>query len=145
MAPKEPGWWRVYRNRNALAVYEYLSAHPCVDCGEADPVVLEFDHVRGEKVRGIARMMSGTHSVKTIMAEIGKCDVRCANCHRRVTAARGAFLQYLEPGAPTALQAAGRPIRHGTEAGYRRGCRCDDCRAAHTKRVLAARRRKAVA
>lgn len=65
------------------AVYQYLSTHPCVDCGEADIVVLEFDHVRGEKTFGISVGMRLGYAVETIMAEISKCDVRCANCHKK--------------------------------------------------------------
>ena len=66
----------------------YLLEHPCVDCGETDPVVLEFDHVRGKKVAGISRLVrSGT--LQRVKDELAKCDVRCANCHRKVTASRG--------------------------------------------------------
>lgn len=68
------------------AMWEYLRLHPCVDCGEADPVVLEFDHVRGTKRCNVSQMVSSYLSWATILKEIAKCDVRCANCHRRRTA-----------------------------------------------------------
>lgn len=57
----------------------------CVDCGEPDPIVLEFDHVRGKKVRNIADMVNNSYSIDSIKKEIRKCEVRCANCHRRKT------------------------------------------------------------
>jgi L-lysine 2,3-aminomutase len=65
---------------------DYFSEHPCVDCGETDPVVLEFDHVRGEKVAAISFMIPRGYPMAKILAEVDKCDVRCANCHRRKTA-----------------------------------------------------------
>ena len=70
---------------------EFLAGHPCVDCGEADPVLLEFDHRdRSVKDRCIAEMMKD-HSWPKILEEIEKCDVRCANCHRRKTAREFGF------------------------------------------------------
>jgi len=65
----------------------YLETHPCVDCGEKDLVVLQFDHVRGEKKAHVSRLVTGGFPWKTIEAEIQKCEVRCANCHTRKTAA----------------------------------------------------------
>lgn len=64
---------------------EYLSNHPCVDCGEADSIVLEFDHVRGEKRFNIADSNKLGYGIKRIQREIDKCEIRCANCHRRKT------------------------------------------------------------
>ena len=64
---------------------EYLSTHPCIDCGETDSVVLEFDHVRGEKRFNIADSVKLSYGVKRVQQEIDKCEVRCANCHRRKT------------------------------------------------------------
>lgn len=85
---------RKARARNLRLTYEYLLQHPCVDCGEADPVVLEFDHVRGEKRRNIADMIRTGRSWQTVYSEIGKCDVRCANCHRKITAKRFGWNKY---------------------------------------------------
>ena len=67
-------------NQRRLALY--LASHPCVDCGCIDKRVLEFDHVRGKKSGTISRMMGEGFSWVTIEAEIEKCEVRCANCHR---------------------------------------------------------------
>lgn len=67
-------------------ILEYLKEHPCVDCGEGDPVVLEFDHRDGaDKKFNLGEAMKMAFGVKTVLAEIAKCDVRCANCHRRRT------------------------------------------------------------
>ncbi len=41
---------------NRKKLIEYLACHPCVDCGQQDVHVLDFDHVRGEKSEHIARM-----------------------------------------------------------------------------------------
>lgn len=53
----------------------------CVDCGNLDLRVLELDHVRGEKVDGVATMVRKGMSLKKIKEEILKCEVRCRNCH----------------------------------------------------------------
>jgi hypothetical protein len=75
---------RARRHRNRTYVYAYLHDHPCELCGEDDPVVLEFDHVgaKSREVTAIARHGGWSD----LLAEIEKCRVLCANCHRRSTA-----------------------------------------------------------
>ena len=65
----------------------YKKDHPCVDCGESDPVVLDLDHRdRATKKFNISDCTSKAKwGTKSLLAEIEKCDVRCANCHRRKT------------------------------------------------------------
>lgn len=54
-------------------------ARGCVDCGFKDhPAALDFDHVRGVKLLNV----SAAKSIAQADAEIAKCEVRCANCHR---------------------------------------------------------------
>ena len=65
-------------------VFEFLTQKSCVDCGEKDPVVLDFDHRDSKsKFKSVAQMLSGHYSWLSVCSEIEKCDVRCANCHRR--------------------------------------------------------------
>lgn len=69
-----------------------LATLACTDCGLADPEVLEFDHVRGEKKYNIGVLISrGSYSWQTLLAEIEKCDPVCANCHRRRTNKRSGW------------------------------------------------------
>jgi hypothetical protein len=85
------------RKRNRQFVADYLSTHPCVDCGETDPIVLEFDH-RDPKTKtdDVGRLIHST-TVANIRAEVDKCDVRCGNCHRIRTAAQFGSYRLGEP------------------------------------------------
>jgi hypothetical protein len=67
-------------------IWKYLCSHPCLDCGEADPLILEFDHVRGEKDKAVMEMLARHVSKEKLIAEIEKCELRCCNCHRRKSA-----------------------------------------------------------
>lgn len=90
----------IQRQRARDYVLAYLAEHPCVDCKEGDPVVLDFDHLRDKKYN-ICNLVRNGASLETIRIEIEKCEVRCANCHRRRTAATFGHYRH----------AAGRPGR----------------------------------
>lgn len=75
------------RGENHEKVLEYLNWHPCVDCGETDVIVLEFDHTRDKEV-DVARLLASGATWPRIAREIAKCEVRCANCHRLRTVER---------------------------------------------------------
>jgi hypothetical protein len=77
---------RRYREENRPLLYEYLRAHPCVDCGETDIVVLEFDHRDPSAKKHSVTLLAMHKSWSRVLLEIAKCDVRCVVCHRRRTA-----------------------------------------------------------
>lgn len=81
-------------------LFEYFADHPCADCGEEDVRVLEFDHLQ-EKAFNIGQALA-YRAWSSILAEIEKCEVVCANCHRRRTARRGGHLRHV-------LRESGRP------------------------------------
>ncbi|MFL6214104.1 MAG: hypothetical protein ACJ74J_09465 [Blastocatellia bacterium] len=87
---------KAYREATYKLLFEYLSLHPCVDCAETDPTVLEFDHIKQEtKSSCISEMIRGQRPWRIILKEIAKCEVRCANCHRRRTARQRGYYLYL--------------------------------------------------
>ena len=86
---------KINRIRAKLMVYQYLKAHPCVNCGEADPTVLEFHH-RDPASKDAPITALVRNGFARVAREIEKCDVLCANCHRRFHhAARFANLERL--------------------------------------------------
>jgi hypothetical protein len=95
------------RRERTICLIEFFKTHPCVDCGERDPVVLEFDHLR-DKSFSIGPELSRKRW-ETILAEIEKCEVVCANCHRRRTARRrGAFRVLLTQSQETSNESGRR-------------------------------------
>jgi 5-methylcytosine-specific restriction endonuclease McrA len=72
-------------------IFAYLKERPCADCGEDDLLVLEFDHLQDksfEITEGIRN-----RNWESVLAEIEKCEVVCANCHRRRTARKYGFVR----------------------------------------------------
>jgi hypothetical protein len=74
---------------------DYFDKHPCVDCGERDPVVLEFDHLDAKAKSFDIGQALPYRKWQSILEEIKKCEVVCANCHRRRTARRRGALRVL--------------------------------------------------
>lgn len=80
------------RGEHMARLGAYLLEHPCVDCGEADVRVLEFDHDDpASKLDEVTRLANVSLPWWRVEAEIAMCSVRCANCHRRKTMEEGGF------------------------------------------------------
>lgn len=77
---------------NRKFVFEYLLTHPCIDCGESDPIVLDFDHVVGTKHSNVSWLKRCSRSV--LEHEMTKCVIRCSNCHRRKTAKQNNWYKF---------------------------------------------------
>lgn len=76
----------IQRNK---AFVRSLKDVPCADCGGRFPYfVMDFDHLTDKKF-AIARRVNTATSLECLKAEIAKCQVVCANCHRIRTYGRG--------------------------------------------------------
>lgn len=80
--------------RNAEYLVKHLENNPCIDCGEDDPIVLEFDHINN-KTASVTKLAKNKISLENLQKEIDKCVVRCANCHRRKTAKERSYYRHL--------------------------------------------------
>lgn len=66
---------------------EYLSDKSCLDCGESDIRVLELDHIDpSTKLFNISQAVKHGYSWQDVLNEIKKCQILCANCHKKRTA-----------------------------------------------------------
>lgn len=71
------------KTRERRAPLDKVKSRPCTDCGVAyPPYVMDFDHVRGEKLFNISQAFVQNRPWEEIAAELDKCDLVCANCHR---------------------------------------------------------------
>ena len=59
-------------------------ASPCSDCQKHYRFfAMDYDHVRGEKIANIEQIIRrGITHFPALKAEIDKCDLVCATCHR---------------------------------------------------------------
>jgi hypothetical protein len=78
------------KRRDGLTAWiNEFKRRPCADCGgDFPPYLMDFDHVTGNKLDNICGMRNRTVSRDAILAEIEKCEVVCATCHRARTHAR---------------------------------------------------------
>ena len=77
---------RAHATRDALRLFvQELKKAPCTDCGLTyHPCVMDFDHVRGEKVKNIS-FLAAQGLRKQLLLELEKCELVCSNCHRMRT------------------------------------------------------------
>ena len=72
-----------------LAIKEYIAsikASGCIICGETTLCALDFHHTSNNKLDNIATLVANKGNFSKIVAEVEKCVVLCANCHRKVHA-----------------------------------------------------------
>ena len=96
-ARRVEGYGTFVRELLSARIDEYLRAHPCVDCGESNLNVLDFDHLR-DKTDDVANMVAAGRPWSEIECEIAKCEICCANCHARRTAQRIGGYKIARPG-----------------------------------------------
>ena len=95
---------RQHRSENRPGSSWGTSEATRVQTGETDALVLEF-HL-GEKEFNVSAGLRN-RNCQAVLREMDKCEVVCANCHRRRTARRGGF----------ARAAAAQAASFGTEPG----------------------------
>lgn len=75
------------RGEMLRALVQHEKSKPCFDCGRVYPFyVMDFDHKPGhEKEMAVSKLLYAKPPIAKLMAEIAKCDLVCANCHRERT------------------------------------------------------------
>ena len=90
---KETFFLQLPQSMSSLFI-EHLKKHPCIDCGEDNVVVLDFDHMRDKRM-SVPMLANRPCSLATLREEIEKCEIRCSNCHRIKTAKENGWFKLL--------------------------------------------------
>lgn len=87
---RTPSYQWPAKKQNTEKVRTHKEGTPCTDCGMTFPYeCMDFDHrVSSEKTNNVGTMVAHGWSWELIEAEIAKCDLVCANCHRTRTRKR---------------------------------------------------------
>ena len=76
---------RKRRQETSKWFVEYKRNLKCEECGENHPACLDFNHLdRDLKEGNIGAMIWQGYKKESILEEMSKCKVLCANCHRKV-------------------------------------------------------------
>lgn len=87
--PEQQRQWFRDRRKEIRRIIEEAKGVPCSDCGVSYPTcVMQFDHIRGNKVLNIGSATARIKNLGALHEEITKCDVVCANCHALRTESR---------------------------------------------------------
>lgn len=76
---------KTHRNKLSKKVDQYKLEHGCKHCNEIEPCCLDFHHVRDNKEIAVSILVK-SGCTKRAWSEISKCDIVCANCHRKIHA-----------------------------------------------------------
>jgi len=69
--------------------WEYKARLKCIKCGEDHVSTIDFHHQIGKKEQAISKMVTDGYSIGKILTELEKCEVLCANCHRKIHFRKG--------------------------------------------------------
>lgn len=70
--------------RLQLWAFDYRRDSGCLRCSEGSPVCLQFHHPDpDDKEASVSAMIADSYAESAVRAEVDRCVVLCANCHRR--------------------------------------------------------------
>lgn len=70
------------RDFNRKFLQDLKASTPCTDCKNYfDPICMDFDHLPHEK-KSFTISQVVQYSLELLLAEVEKCEIVCANCHR---------------------------------------------------------------
>lgn len=73
---------RKRNDANKTRFHQFLADKSCIICGESHKACLQFHHRDpSTKKHNVAKMVNKHFAWSSILDEISKCDILCANCH----------------------------------------------------------------